>query len=98
MANAWRQSNQRASQTRDETGSIGGTSRCDVALLVEGKLFPQKEVFRCQHRSWTQTEAQETDDIDQQRQQRASEMQPMMEQARISCHCQGVPLQQGCNP
>ena len=39
----------------------------------------ESEIFRCQHRSWTQTEAQETDDIDQQRQQRANEMQRMME-------------------
>ena len=79
MAKAWRQSNQRASQTRAKTGSIGGTSRFDVALLIQGQLFAQKEVFRCQHWSWAQTEAQETDDIDQQRQQRASEMQHMME-------------------
>ena len=35
-----------------------------MALLVEGKLLPQKKVFRGQHRSWPQTEAQETDDID----------------------------------
>ena len=53
---------------QDETGSIGDTAGCDVALLVEGKLFPQKKIFRCQRRRWTQTEAQETDDIDQQRQ------------------------------
>jgi hypothetical protein len=38
-----------------------------VALLVEGKLLPQHKVFRSQHRSWPQTEAQETNDIDQQR-------------------------------
>ena len=59
-----------------ETGSIRGTPRFDVALLVEGKLFPQKEVLRCQHRSWTQAEAQETDDIDQQCQQRARRCSP----------------------
>jgi hypothetical protein len=41
--------------------------------------LPQKKIFHGQHRSWPQTEAQETDDIDQQRQQRANEMQHMME-------------------
>jgi hypothetical protein len=62
-----------------KAGSIGGTARFDVALLVEGQLFTQKEVFRCEYRRWTQTEAQETDDIDQQRQQRTSETQYIVE-------------------
>jgi hypothetical protein len=39
-----------------------------VALLEEGKLLPQQKVFRSQHRSWPQAEAQETGDIDQRRQ------------------------------
>jgi hypothetical protein len=38
------------------------------------------------------------DDIDQQRQQRTSEMPHMVEQAHISPHGQGVPLQQGGDP
>ena len=50
-----------------------------MALPVQGELFAQKEVFRCKYRSWTQTEAQETNDIDQKRKQRASEMQHIME-------------------
>ena len=58
---------------------IGGTARFDVVLLVESKPFMQKEVFHCQNRRWTQTEAQETYDIDQQHQQRASEMQHIVE-------------------
>jgi uncharacterized protein (DUF433 family) len=32
------------------------------------EAFPQQKVFRSQHRSWPQTEAQETGDIDQRRQ------------------------------
>ena len=55
-------------------------ARCgDVVLLVEDKLFTQKEVFRCQNRRWMQTEAREMYNIDQQRQQRASEMQHIVE-------------------
>ena len=50
-----------------EAGSIGGTARFDLALLVVGKLFTQKEIFRCQYRRWTPTEPKEMDDIDQQR-------------------------------
>ena len=42
-------------------------ARFDVALLVQGKLLAQKEGFCGQSRRWTQTEAQETNDIDQQR-------------------------------
>jgi hypothetical protein len=38
------------------------------------------------------------DDIDQQRQQHASEMPHMVEQARTSCHDEGVPLLQGGDP
>ena len=72
MTKAWRQPNQRASQTKMKrpasVARLCGTTRFNVALLVERKLLPQKKVFRGQHRSWTQTEAQETDDIDQQRQ------------------------------
>jgi hypothetical protein len=37
------------------------------------------------------------DDIDQQCQQRTSEMQHIVKQARVSYHGQGVPLQQGCD-
>jgi hypothetical protein len=44
---------------------MGGTAWFDVALLIEGKLFPQKEIFRGQHRRWTQTEAQELQAIAQ---------------------------------
>ena len=33
-----------------EAGSIGGTAQFDLALLVGGKLFPQKEIFRGQYR------------------------------------------------
>jgi hypothetical protein len=46
------------------------------ASFIRALLLPQKKIFRGQHRSWPQTEAQETDDIDQ---QRANEMQHMME-------------------
>ncbi len=60
-------------------GSLDGTARFNVVLLVEGQLLTQQEVFCCEYRRWTQTEAQETDDIDQQRQQRASETQYMVE-------------------
>ena len=67
-----------------------------MTFLIEGQLFAQKEFFCYQHRSWTQTEVKETDSSAQQRQQRASERQHMMEQVRILCHCQNVPLQQGC--
>ena len=69
-----------------------------MAFLIEGQLFAQKEVFRCQHRSWAQTEVKETDGIAQRCQQRASEIQHMMEQVRMSCHWQDVPLQQDCHP
>jgi hypothetical protein len=31
-----------------ETGGIGGTPRYDIAPLIEGSLFTQEEVFRCQ--------------------------------------------------
>ena len=78
-------------------GSIRSTARFDMALLIEGKLLTQKEVCRCQHSRWTQVEPQAMDDIDQQCQQRASEMQHMVEQARALCHGQGV-LQHGCAP
>ena len=47
-----------------QTGSISGASGLDMALLVQGELFAQEEVFRGKYRSWTQTESQETDDID----------------------------------
>jgi len=46
-----------------EAGSIGGTARFDLALLVVGKLFPQKEIFRGQYRRWTPTEPKEMDDL-----------------------------------
>ena len=36
-----------------------------MTLLVQGELFAQEEVFRCEYRSWTQTEVQKTDNIDQ---------------------------------
>ena len=35
-----------------EAGSIRGTAWFDVAVLREGKLLAQNEVFRCQHRGW----------------------------------------------
>jgi len=31
---------------------VGGTSGFDVALLIQGKLFAQEEVFRREDRSW----------------------------------------------
>jgi hypothetical protein len=52
---------------QSQTGSISGASRLDMALLVQGELFAQEEVFCCKYRSWTQTEAQETTDINQKR-------------------------------
>ena len=77
---------------------MGDPTGFDSAFLVEGKLFPQKEIFRGQYRKWTPTEPKEMDDIAQQRQQRASEMPHMVKQVHTSCHSQGVPLQQGCDP
>jgi hypothetical protein len=50
-----------------QAGSISGASGLDMALLVQGELFAQEKVFRCEYRSWTQTEAQETGDINEKR-------------------------------
>jgi hypothetical protein len=87
-----------AQPDQSEAGGVGSTPRCDLALLIAGKLFTQKEVFCCQPRRWTQTEPKEMDDIDQQHQQRISEMPHMVKQARASCHSQGVPLQWRSDP
>ena len=45
MAKAWRQSNQRAEPDQGEAGRSGGTLGLDVAFLIQGQLFTQKEVF-----------------------------------------------------
>jgi hypothetical protein len=49
-----------------KAGGISGTTGSGMTLLVQDELCAQEEVFRCEYRSWTQTEAQETNDIDQQ--------------------------------
>jgi hypothetical protein len=44
-----------------------------MALLVEGELFAQEEIFCCQGGRWTQTQQPEAHDIPQKSQQRASQ-------------------------
>ena len=79
-------------------GRVRRTPGFAVAFLVEGELLTQEEVFRGESSRRAHTEPEEAHSITQECQQRASELQHMVEQARASCHCQGVPLQQGCHP
>ena len=54
-----------AEPRQGETGGIGSTSRCDVALLIECQLFAEKEILRRECCREAQAEAQELQAIAQ---------------------------------
>jgi hypothetical protein len=55
----------KAEPSQGETSGIGGTPRCDVALLIECQLFAEKEILRRECSRKAQTEAQELQAIAQ---------------------------------
>jgi hypothetical protein len=71
-----------------EAGGIRGPPWCDMAFLIEGKLFAQKEVFCGERRGKVQAEPEEACRIDQERQQRTRQLYKVMERAWDSQHTQ----------
>jgi hypothetical protein len=69
-----------------ETGGIRGAPWRDMAFLIEGKLFAQKEVFCGERCGGMPTEPEEVGRIHQEHQQRAGQLPQMMEQVRASQH------------
>jgi hypothetical protein len=63
-----------------------GTAWLDVAFLVQGQLFAQKEVLSSEGRTGAQTQEQEAPRIHEERQVRACEWYEVAEQARVSSH------------
>ena len=77
---------------QNETGHVRRTPGFAMAFLVEGELLTQEEILRGKDSRRAHTEPEEAHHITQECQQRASDMQHMVEQARASCHDQGVLL------
>ncbi len=48
-----------------KAGRIGRASWCDVTFLIQGELFPQKEILRGEGGAGTQAEKKEVRDIAQ---------------------------------
>jgi hypothetical protein len=63
----------------------------DLAFLVQGQLFAQKEIFCGECGAGAQAEEEEAQAIAQERQQ-TYERYEGTEPVRKSCHRQGVPL------
>jgi hypothetical protein len=71
-----------------EAGGIRGAPWRDIALLIEGELFAQKEVFCSERRGRAQTEPEEACRIHRERQQCTRQRHEMMERAQDSRHTQ----------
>ena len=65
-----------------------------MALLVQGELFAQKEIFCHQGSRWAQTRQQEAHSITQKHQQDTHQLHEVMEQARYTHHTQSTLLRQ----
>ena len=71
---------------------LRGTTWRDLAFLVEGQLFAQKEVLCRQGRTRAQAQAQEAPRIHEEHQRRACAGHEIAKQVRTSSHGQGIPL------
>ena len=78
-----------------EAGGIRGAPWRDLAFLIEGELFAQKEILCGERHGGMQTETEEVYRIDQKSQQHACQLYQVMEQAWDSQHTQGTLLRQG---
>src|SRR4051794_3430533 len=67
---------------------LRGTMWLDLAFMVQGQLFAQKEVLSSEGRTGAQAQEQEAPPIHEERQQRAGEWYEVAEQARVSSHGQ----------
>lgn len=64
---------------QSEASGISGAPWRDMAFLIQGKLFAQKEVFCCERRGGIQTGPEEVYRIHQERQQRACQLHQVRE-------------------
>jgi hypothetical protein len=71
-----------------EAGDIRGAPWRDMAFLIEGELFTQKEVFCGERRGRAQTEPEEACRIHEEHQQRARQRHKVRERAQDSPHTQ----------
>jgi hypothetical protein len=79
------------------SGSVGGSSRLNGALLIQCQLFMQKEILCCEGRAWVQAEEEKAHPIAQERQLHPHELREVVHQPLASRHRQGTPLWQGCH-
>jgi hypothetical protein len=71
---------------------LRGTTWLDLAFLVEGQLFAQKEVLCCPGRTGAQAQAWEAPRIHEEHPQRGCAGHEVAEQARASSHGGGIPM------
>jgi hypothetical protein len=71
---------------------MGGPLGYDVAFLVEGQLFAQKEVLRRERGVWAQAKAHEPQRITEKPQQRICERYEVVGLTRELDHHQDLPL------
>jgi hypothetical protein len=69
-----------------------GTTWLDLAFLVQGQLFAQKEVLSSEGRTGAQAQKQEAPRIHEEHPQHACEWYEVAEQALVSSHGEGIPL------